>query len=221
MLDAFTIRERTGKIAGLNVTILGDILFSRVARSNIWALIKLGASHALRSVHARPRTFEAMGCRVTHDVDEALREADIIHLLRIQHERQRKTMFPSIGEYTTLVRPEQGALCQRPGPTRSSCIPARSTAAWEIDNELADCGRSLILEPVTNGLAVRMAVMFLINGGKGRRKSRRVKFFPRTARISWRAPGTFPYSPDMKSMTATGAGNALATDSMSPSNSVP
>lgn len=167
LLDAFTIRERTGKIAGLNVTILGDILFSRVARSNIWALTKLGAKVTLCGPSTLvPRTFEAMGCRVTHDVDEALREADIIHLLRIQHERQRKTMFPSIGEYTTLyglnkarfakARPD--ALIMHPGPINRGV---------EIDNELADCGRSLILEQVTNGLAVRMAVMFLINGGKG------------------------------------------------------
>jgi aspartate carbamoyltransferase catalytic subunit len=167
LLDAFTIRERAGKIAGLNVTILGDILFSRVARSNIWALTKLGAKVTLCGPATLvPRTFEAMGCRVTHDVEEALREADIIHLLRIQHERQRKSMFPSIGEYTTLYglnkarfakcKPE--ALIMHPGPINRGV---------EIDNEIADCSRSMILEQVTNGLAVRMAVMFLINGGKG------------------------------------------------------
>jgi aspartate carbamoyltransferase catalytic subunit len=167
LLDAFTIRERKGKIAGLNVTILGDILFSRVARSNIWALIKLGAKVTLCGPSTLvPRTFEAMGCQVTHDVDEALRDADIIHLLRIQHERQRKTMFPSIGEYTTLfglnkarfAKTKPDALIMHPGPINRGV---------EIDNEIADCGRSLILEQVTNGLAVRMAVMFLINGGKG------------------------------------------------------
>jgi aspartate carbamoyltransferase catalytic subunit len=167
LLDAFTIREHKGQIAGLNVTILGDILFSRVARSNIWALIKLGAKVTLCGPSTLvPRTFEAMGCRVTHDVDEALREADIIHLLRIQHERQRKTMFPSIGEYTTLfglnkarfAKAKPDALIMHPGPINRGV---------EIDNELADCARSLILEQVTNGLAVRMAVMFLINGGKG------------------------------------------------------
>src|SRR3974390_3367183 len=103
LLDTFTILEKKGKIAGLNVTILGDVLYSRVARSNIWALLKLGARVTLCGPSTLvPRLFEQMGCRVTHDVDEALREADIIHLLRIQHERQRKTMFPSIGEYTSL-----------------------------------------------------------------------------------------------------------------------
>jgi aspartate carbamoyltransferase catalytic subunit len=107
-----------------------------------------------------------MGCRVTHNVEEAIREADIIHLLRIQHERQRKTMFPSIGEYTQLFglnkarleKTKPDALIMHPGPVNRGV---------EIDSEIADCGRSLILEQVTNGLAVRMAVLFLLNGGKG------------------------------------------------------
>src|SRR5881392_2488638 len=103
LLDAFTIREKKGKIAGLNVTILGDILYSRVARSNIWALLKLGANVTLSGPAPRvPRVFEQMGCRVTYDIDEAIEKADVINLLRIQHERQRQTMFPSIGEYTSL-----------------------------------------------------------------------------------------------------------------------
>ena len=166
LLDAFTIRERKGKIAGLNVTILGDILYSRVARSNIWALTKLGAKVTLCGPSTLvPKTFEQMGCRVTHDVDEALREADIIHLLRIQHERQRKTMFPSIGEYTSLfglnkarlAKTKPDALIMHPGPINRGV---------EIDSEIADCERSVILQQVTNGLAVRMAVLFLVNGGK-------------------------------------------------------
>ena len=167
LLDAFTIREQKGKIAGLNVTILGDILYSRVARSNIWALTKLGAKVTLCGPSTLvPKTFEQMGCRVTHDVDEAMRDADIINLLRIQHERQRKTMFPSIGEYTSLfglnkarlAKTKPDALIMHPGPINRGV---------EIDSEIADCGRSLILEQVTNGLAVRMAVLFLLNGGKG------------------------------------------------------
>src|ERR1700691_5798844 len=167
LLDLFTIREKKGKIEGLNVTILGDILYSRVARSNIWALTKLGAKVTLCGPSTLvPRAFEQMGCRVTYNVEEAIREADIIHLLRIQHERQRKTMFPGIGEYTTLfglnkvrlakTKPE--ALIMHPGPVNRGV---------EIDSEIADCARSLILEQVTNGLAVRMAVLFLLNGGKG------------------------------------------------------
>src|SRR5213075_1338927 len=103
LLDLFTIREKKGRIAGLNVTILGDILYSRVARSNIWALLKLGARVTLCGPSTLvPRVFEQMGCRVTYDADEAIGEADVINLLRIQHERQRQTMFPSIGEYATL-----------------------------------------------------------------------------------------------------------------------
>jgi aspartate carbamoyltransferase catalytic subunit len=167
LLDTFTVRERKGKIAGLNVTILGDILYSRVARSNIWALKKLGANVTLCGPSTLvPKTFEQMGCRVTYDVDEAIRDADIINLLRIQHERQRKTMFPSIGEYTQLfglnkarlAKTKPDALVMHPGPINRGV---------EIDSEIADCDRSLILEQVTNGLAVRMAVLFLLNGGKG------------------------------------------------------
>jgi aspartate carbamoyltransferase catalytic subunit len=167
LLDAFTIRERKGEIKGLNVTILGDILYSRVARSNIWALTKLGARVTLCGPSTLvPKMFEQMGCRVTYNMEEAIREADIIHLLRIQHERQRKTMFPSIGEYTQLyglnkerlARTKPDALIMHPGPINRGV---------EIDSQIADCDRSLILEQVTNGLAVRMAVLFLLNGGKG------------------------------------------------------
>ena len=166
LLDCFTIREKKGRIAGLNVTILGDILYSRVARSDIWALTKLGAKVTLCGPSTLvPKTFEQMGCRVTHDVDEAIRDADIINLLRIQHERQRKTMFPSIGEYTQLyglnkarlAKTKPDALIMHPGPINRGV---------EIDSKIADCGRSVILEQVTNGLAVRMAVLFLVNGGK-------------------------------------------------------
>jgi aspartate carbamoyltransferase catalytic subunit len=99
-------------------------------------------------------------------VDEAIASADVINLLRIQHERQRKTMFPSIGEYTSLfglnnarfarIRPD--ALIMHPGPINRGV---------EINSEIADCGRSVILEQVTNGLAIRMAVLFLVSGGKG------------------------------------------------------
>jgi aspartate carbamoyltransferase catalytic subunit len=143
------------------------LLYSRVARSNIWALTKLGAKVTLCGPSTLvPRVFQQMGCRVTYDVEEAIRDADIINLLRIQHERQRKTMFPSLGEYATLFglnkdrmkRTKPEALIMHPGPINRGV---------EIDSEIADCDRSLILEQVTNGLAVRMAVLFLVNGGKG------------------------------------------------------
>jgi aspartate carbamoyltransferase catalytic subunit len=166
LLDTFTIREKKGKVAGLNVTILGDILYSRVARSNIWALTKLGANVTLCGPSTLvPRVFEQMGCRVTYNVEEAIESADVINLLRIQHERQRQTMFPSIGEYTSLfglskprfekARPD--VLIMHPGPINRGV---------EINSEIADCASSVILEQVTNGLAVRMAVLFLINGGQ-------------------------------------------------------
>jgi aspartate carbamoyltransferase catalytic subunit len=167
LLDIFTIREKKGRLEGLNVTILGDILYSRVARSNIWALTRMGANVTLCGPSTLvPRVFERMGCRVTYNVDDAIEGADVINLLRIQHERQRKSMFPSIGEYTTLfglnqarfARTKPDALIMHPGPINRGV---------EINSELADCARSLILEQVTNGLAVRMAVLFLVSGGKG------------------------------------------------------
>src|SRR5437667_4300152 len=166
LLDAFTRREKRGHIAGLNVTILGDILYSPVARSNIWLLTKLGAQVTLAGPSTLvPRVFEQFGCRVTYDIEEAIRDADVINLLRIQHERQRKTLFPSIGEYTALfgltkarlARTKPDALIMHPGPINRGV---------EIDSEIADCQRSVILDQVTNGLAVRMAVLFLVNGGQ-------------------------------------------------------
>src|SRR5881296_1023778 len=167
LLDTLTIRERKGRVAGLNVTILGDVLYSRVARSNIWALLKLGARVTLCGPSTLvPRVFEQMGCRVTYDVEEAIRDADIINLLRIQHERQRKSMFPGIGEYTSLfgltearfARTKPDVLIMHPGPINRGV---------EINSGVADCERSVILDQVTNGLAVRMAVLFLVTGGHG------------------------------------------------------
>jgi len=167
LLDTFTIRERKGRVEGLKVTILGDILYSRVARSDIWALTKLGAKVTLCGPSTLvPRVFEQMDCRVTHHVEDAIQDADIVNLLRIQHERQRKTMFPSLGEYTSLfglnkarlAHTKPDALIMHPGPINRGV---------EIDSDIADCDRSVILEQVTNGLAVRMAVLFLVNGGKG------------------------------------------------------
>ncbi len=165
LLDAFTMREKKGSFEGLNVTILGDILYSRVARSNIWALTKLGAKVTLCGPPTLvPSAFERMGCQVCHQVEPALRQADVINLLRIQHERQRKGMFPSLGEYTSLfgltkarmklTKPD--VLIMHPGPINRGV---------EIDSDIADSEHSVILEQVTNGLAVRMAVLFLINGG--------------------------------------------------------
>src|SRR5256886_8744800 len=138
LLDTFTIRERRRKIAGLNVTILGDILYSRVARSNIWALTKLGANVTLCGPSTLvPRVFEQMGCRVTYDVDEAIADADVINLLRIQHERQRQTMFPSIGEYSSLFGLNKARLA-RTRPDALIIHPGPINRGVEIDSEIAD-----------------------------------------------------------------------------------
>ena len=164
LLDVFTIRERKGKIAGLKVTIMGDILFSRVARSNIWALRKLGAEVTLCGPPTLvPRIFEKMGCRVCWNVNEGLRDADVVNLLRIQHERQRQSMFPGVGEYraefgldrTRMAGLKPDVLIMHPGPINRGV---------EIDADTADGERSVILEQVTNGLAVRMAVLYLVTG---------------------------------------------------------
>jgi len=164
LLDALTIRENKGRIEGLNVTILGDILYSRVARSNIWTLTKLGAHVTLCGPTTLvPREFARMGCYITHNIEEAIRSADVINLLRIQHERQRKTMFPGTAEYASLfgltparfrlTKPD--VLIMHPGPINRGV---------EIASELADCERSVILDQVNNGLAVRMAVLYLVSG---------------------------------------------------------
>ena len=167
LLDAFTIREKKGRVHGLNVTILGDILYSRVARSNIWCLIKLGARVTLCGPSTLvPRVFEQLGCRVTHKINEAIEGADVINLLRIQHERQRKTMFPGIGEYATLFGLNQARLA-RTKPDAIIMHPGPINRGVEIDSAIADSSRAVILEQVTNGLAVRMAALFLVNGGSG------------------------------------------------------
>jgi len=167
LLDVFTIREKKGRVDGLNVTILGDILYSRVARSNIWALTKLGAKVTLCGPPTLvPKSFEsfAPNVRVTWNIDEALRDADVINLLRIQHERQKASMFPSTGEYAALfglntarmTKVKSDALIMHPGPINRGV---------EIASSIADGPQSVILEQVTNGLAVRMAALYLVNGG--------------------------------------------------------
>ncbi len=167
LLDVFTIVEKKGRIEGLNVTILGDILYSRVARSNIWALTKLGAKVTLCGPSTLvPRVFEQMGCRVTHDMKEAVADADVINLLRIQHERQRKSMFPSLGEYTNLFGLNKSRIPWTK-PDVTIMHPGPINRGVEIDSDFADSAGSVILQQVTNGLAVRMAVLYLINGGKG------------------------------------------------------
>ncbi|MBR4254319.1 MAG: aspartate carbamoyltransferase catalytic subunit [Lentisphaeria bacterium] len=164
LLDIFTIREKKGRIEGLNVVIVGDILHSRVARSNVWGLIKLGANVTFAGPATLvPREFEQIGVRVCHNLKDALADADVINLLRIQLERQQRGYFPSLGEYSRFfgIHPEtlryikRDALIMHPGPINRGV---------EIDSAVADGPQSVILEQVTNGLAVRMAVLFLVAG---------------------------------------------------------
>lgn len=164
LLDIFTIREKKGRIEGLNVVIVGDILHSRVARSNLWGLLKLGANVTFAGPATLvPREFEQKGVRVCHNLKDALADADVINLLRIQLERQQRGYFPSLGEYSRFfgIHPEtlrfikKDALIMHPGPINRGV---------EIDSAVADGPQSVILEQVTNGLAVRMAVLFLVAG---------------------------------------------------------
>jgi aspartate carbamoyltransferase catalytic subunit len=167
LLDTFTVREKLGRIKGIHVAIIGDILFSRVARSNIHALTKLGARVTLVGPSTLvPREFETMGVHVTHDIDSILSDVDVVNLLRIQHERQRKEYFPSLGEYTSLFGLTK-ARAQRLKPDALIMHPGPINRGVEIDSDVADSGRSVILDQVTNGLAVRMAVLYLCAGGRG------------------------------------------------------
>lgn len=167
LLDVFTMREHLGELAGKKVAIVGDILFSRVARSNVHALVKLGAEvHLIGPPTLVPKAFERLGTKVSHALDEILPELDVINLLRIQHERQRKEYFPSLGEYTALF----GLTAARAERLKPECLimhPGPINRGVEIASEVADSSRSVILQQVTHGLAVRMAVLYLCGGGKG------------------------------------------------------
>jgi len=166
LLDTFTMKEHLGSLRGRKVVILGDVLFSRVARSNIHALTKMGAAVTLVGPSTLvPAWFEAFGVTVSHDLKSALADAEVVMLLRIQHERQASSHFPSLGEYTSMfglnktraswLNPK--AIIMHPGPINRGV---------EIDSELADGERSVILEQVSNGIAVRMAVLYLCAGGQ-------------------------------------------------------
>ncbi len=164
LLDLYTIREKRGKIRDLRVLIVGDILFSRVARSNIFGLTKLGARVTLVGPSTLvPREFEQLGVEISHDLDSVLPGADVVNLLRIQHERQRKEYFPGLSEYTSLF----GLTKARAKLLKPDCLimhPGPINRGVEIDSEVADGSRSVILDQVTNGLAVRMAVLYLCGG---------------------------------------------------------
>ena len=175
LLDAYTIRDHTRKhrgdamsgIDGVRVAIIGDIAHSRVARSNIWALSKLGAHVTLCGPSTlMPMHIEQMPVRVTHDIREAVRDADVIYVLRIQLERQQNCLFPSIREYIRLFQVNNDLLKIAP-PHAIVMHPGPMNRDIEISSEVADGPQNVILEQVSNGVAIRMAVMhLLINGSK-------------------------------------------------------
>lgn len=165
LLDLYTILKAKGKVAGLKVAIIGDILHSRVARSNLHCLGKLGANLWLCGpATLLPREMARTGATLTNDIREAVKDADVVIMLRIQLERQKTAYFPSIREYSlryglnrdVFSLAKEDAVIMHPGPINRGV---------EISNDLADCSRSLILDQVNSGVAVRMALLYLLAGG--------------------------------------------------------
>lgn len=169
LLDLFTIREKKGTVAGLRVTILGDIAHSRVARSNLWALTKMGAHVTLCGPPSLlpqeiARSF-GKSVKVEPQLKKALRGADVINVLRIQKERQTESLIPSLSSYAH----EYGLDSQKLHWTKKDCIvlhPGPMNREIEISSSVADGNHSVILEQVTNGIAIRMAVLYLLAGSK-------------------------------------------------------
>jgi len=165
LLDEFTIRQHKKSIEGLKVTIVGDLLHSRVLRSNVLLLTKLGADVWVSGPPTLvPRGIEQLGVRVTTSVDEAVAGADVVMMLRIQQERMQGAYFPSLREYFNLF----GMTVERIGRAKPDVIimhPGPMNRGVEIASEVADGPYSVILEQVANGVAVRMAVLYLLAGG--------------------------------------------------------
>ena len=166
LLDMFTMQEKFGRIEGLKVGIVGDILHSRVARSNIWGLTKLGAKVTVCGpATLMPRGIEALGVEVCYDLKKVLKQSDAIIALRLQKERQQDKFLPSMREYSRLFGLNQAKLSEgsdnlivmHPGPTNRGV---------ELSADVADGKQSVILDQVTNGVAVRMAVLYLVLGTK-------------------------------------------------------
>lgn len=165
LLDLLTIRDKLGRIEGVRVCICGDILHSRVARSNIWGLLKLGAEVAVCGPRSLlPRGIEELGVHVFKHPEEAIEWADVLNVLRLQLERMQAGYIPSLDEYyrvygitqKRLERAPRDVLILHPGPINRGV---------EIDSMVADGPHSVILQQVTNGIAIRMAVLYLLSGG--------------------------------------------------------
>jgi aspartate carbamoyltransferase catalytic subunit len=166
LLDAFTIREKKGRVKDLEIAIIGDIIHSRVAKSNIYNLTKLGAKVRLIGPPTLiPEEIKGLGIDIFHNMEDGLKDADVLMMLRIQMERQGKGFFPSTDEYSKnwgltegrLLLAKDDVIVMHPGPMNRGI---------EIASEIADGPKSVILEQVTNGIAVRMAVMYLLAGVK-------------------------------------------------------
>lgn len=166
LLDMFTMREKRGKLEGLNVLIVGDVTHSRVARSNIHGLTKLGARVAVCGPSTLiPIGIEELGVKVFYKLEEALEWADVVNILRLQLERQKKGLLPTLREYSRLFCVTEERL-KRAKPDVTIMHPGPMNRGVEIDPRVADGARSVILDQVTNGVAVRMAVLYLLSGGE-------------------------------------------------------
>lgn len=165
LLDLFTIREKKGTIAGLKVLIVGDIMHSRVAKSNIWGLTKMGAEVTLCAPPTLiPPGIETCGVKVETNLDKALSDADVVNILRIQLERQTKAYFPTLKEYSRLFGINRERL-RKARPDLLVMHPGPANLGVEISEEVSACDQSVITEQVTNGVAVRMALLYLLTGG--------------------------------------------------------
>jgi len=163
LLDVFTLREKKGRLQGLKVAIIGDIAHSRVARSNIWALSKLGAEVTVCGPKTLiPRNMDAFPVKVTYDIRKAVKDQDALNILRIQKERQDRAFLPSMREYSRLYGITEELLREHARPDVTIMHPGPMNRDIEISPGVADSEYSVILDQVTNGVAVRMAVLFLL-----------------------------------------------------------
>jgi aspartate carbamoyltransferase catalytic subunit len=168
LLDMMTIQEKVGKVDGLRVVIVGDILHSRVARSNIHGLKTMGATVGICGpLTLLPRNIEELGVTIYPHIEDAMAEADVLNVLRIQLERQKGGLFPSLREYRALFGITRERL-EKTGRDITIMHPGPINRGVEIDSDVADGDYSVILDQVTNGVAVRMAVLYLLAGGRAK-----------------------------------------------------